>query len=75
VSDAVQQHCPRVQWKGSYALLGPWDYLDLLHAPDLQTAARVSLLVRSLAQAHTEIWPALAWGEFKGLISERPGGA
>jgi len=72
VAQQVQAHCPEVKWLNSYALLGPWDYIDIIDAPDLEAATRVSVLVRSLGQAQTEIWPAMAWPAFKALLSSLP---
>lgn len=72
VADQVREHCPQVRWLNSYALLGPWDYLDLIEAPDLDAATRVSVLVRAYGQAHTEVWPALPWAEFKSLLRSLP---
>lgn len=68
VAEQVREHCPEVKWLHSYALLGPWDYLDVIDAPDLEAATRVSVLVRSHGQAHTEIWPAMGWPEFKAVL-------
>lgn len=68
VAEQVRVHCPEVAWIGSYALLGPWDYLDIVSAPDLASMTRLSVLVRSHAQAHTEVWPAVAWPEFKQML-------
>ena len=39
---------------GNYAVLGPWDYLDILEASDSEAATKVALLVRSFGHAHTE---------------------
>ena len=30
VAEQVHAHCPEVKWLVSYALLGPWDYLDVI---------------------------------------------
>ncbi len=68
VAEQVRSHCPQVRWLASYALLGPWDYLDLLDAPDLASAAQVSALVRSHGQAHTELWPAMEWPAFQQAL-------
>jgi uncharacterized protein with GYD domain len=71
----VAKACPDVMWIGNYAVLGPYDYVDIFEAPDLRAAMRVSALVRTYGQARTEVWPALQWAEFKKMVRELPAAA
>lgn len=55
----VAEHCPQVKWVASYALLGPYDYMDVLEAPDDAAASQVATIVRSFGYATTETWTAV----------------
>jgi uncharacterized protein with GYD domain len=69
VSERIQKECPQVKWVANYAILGPYDYLDLFEAPDEMAAARVVMIVRSFGHAQTETWTAVPWDRFKKLIA------
>jgi len=64
----VRKDCPGVEWVGSYAVLGPYDYLDIFHAPDIETACKVSTLIRTFGHAQTEIWAGTEWERFKEIV-------
>lgn len=70
----VALECPEVEWVTNYAVFGPYDYLDVFTAPDLETAAKVATIVRVFGHAHTETWAAIDWQRYKQLVHELPDG-
>jgi len=47
-----------------YALLGEWDFLNILEAPDALTVARVAITLGSRGTVKTQTIPAIAIDEF-----------
>ena len=68
----IEQECPDVKWLHSYALLGPYDYLDIFTAPDMDAALKVSTIIRTFGRAHSEIWAATDWNSFKSILQSLP---
>lgn len=68
VMEQIRQKCEGVEWVSSYAVLGPWDYVDIFRAPDIDAASKVSALVRMQGHAETEIWAATEWRHSKDVI-------
>lgn len=74
VMDRIRSQCPKVEWIHNYAVLGPYDYLDVFRAPDGGEAFKVAAIIRSFGHAHTEIWAVTEWSAFKKLIRGLPEG-
>ncbi|WP_291319427.1 GYD domain-containing protein [Desulfonatronospira sp.] len=72
VTESIRSECPEVEWVHNFAVLGPYDYLDIFRAPDSETAFKVSTIVRTFGYAHTEVWNAREWSQFKELIRNLP---
>ena len=66
----VEAACEGVEWKAGYAVMGPYDYLDVFEAPDVETAARVAFLVRTNTDVETEMWAATSRDSFESMISD-----
>ena len=66
--ERIRKECPNVEWICSYAVLGPYDYLDVFRASDVETASKISTLIRTLGHAQTEIWTATEWDRFKEIV-------
>ena len=63
----VESRCSDVRWLSSYAVLGRSDYVDIFEAPDIETAMKVSAVIRTFGHADTEVWPAVDWQRFKTI--------
>ena len=66
--DHVRAECPDVEWRASYAMLGPHDYLDIIEAPSVESAQRVVTLLRAWGHAHVEAWPAMPWASYEKML-------
>jgi uncharacterized protein with GYD domain len=70
VTDNIRELLPEIEWTANYAIMGPWDYLDVFKAPSTEAAMKVSSLVRYYGGAHTEIWPAMEWDHFNTMVRD-----
>jgi len=68
--DTVKKTCPEVKWLEHYALLGPYDFMDIYEAPDVETAHRVSLISRSQGAVSAESWQALPYEDYLRVLGE-----
>jgi len=68
--DQVKEKCPEVKFVSHYALLGPYDFLDIYEAPDEETAAKVSLISLQSGAFLAESWVAIPYKRFIELAEE-----
>lgn len=62
--ETVDKLVPGIRWHAHYALLGPYDFMDIYEAPNDEAAFRVSLLSRELGALVAESWPATPYEAF-----------
>jgi uncharacterized protein with GYD domain len=66
----VKRLCPQVRFTAHYAILGPYDFMDIYEAEDVETAHRVSLISRAEGAVSAESWQALPYDRFLELLEE-----
>ena len=68
--EKVRTACPEVKFVAHYALLGPYDFMDIYDAPDAETAHKISLISRSEGALTAESWPALPYERFLAVLEQ-----
>lgn len=66
--EEVKRKCPEVKFKSHYALLGPYDFMDIYEAPDEESAAKVSMISMANGATQAESWTAIPYKQFLKLI-------
>ncbi len=63
----VRAKCPGVKWIAHYAMLGPYDFLDIYEAPNEEVAAQVAMLTLALGASAAESWTLIPYDRFLKL--------
>ena len=66
--EAVHRNCPEVKFHGHFALFGQYDFISIYEAPDLETAAKVSVISMSLGALKAESWPAIHYTDYAAML-------
>ena len=66
----ISHQVPEVKWLAHYALLGPYDFMDIFEAPDEEAAAKVSLISLSRGAVKAESWTAIPYSRFLEIARE-----
>jgi uncharacterized protein with GYD domain len=67
---AIENKCPQVKFLSHYALLGPYDFMDIYEAPDEEEAAKVSMITLANGALKAESWTAIPYQRFVELSKE-----
>lgn len=68
--EQVKDKCPEVKFVAHYALLGQYDFMDIYEAPDVETAAKVSMISQANGALQVESLPAIPYKRFLEMIDE-----
>lgn len=66
----VKKKCPEVKWVDHYALLGPFDFMDIYEAPNEEVAAQVSMITMSKGAVKAESWAAIPYKRFLDIAKK-----
>ena len=66
----VNEKVPDIKWIAHYALLGPYDFMDIFEAPDEESAAKVSMITLASGAIQAESWVAFPYSRFLELADE-----
>jgi uncharacterized protein with GYD domain len=66
----VKKKCPSVKWIEHYALLGPFDFLDVFEAPNEEEAAKVSMITMARGAVKAETWTAIPYKRFLNVAAQ-----
>lgn len=68
--EKVRAACPDVRWVAHYALLGPYDFMNVYEAADVETAHKVSIISRAAGALTAESWEALPYERYLDILDE-----
>jgi hypothetical protein len=68
--ERVKEKCPKVNFLAHYALIGPYDFLNIYEAPNEEVAAKVSLISLQSGIFQAESWVAIPYKRFIELTKE-----
>jgi uncharacterized protein with GYD domain len=64
----LKRVCPDVKRIASYALLGAYDFLHIIEAPDALSAAKAALILNSFGATSTQTLTAIPFKEFAKIV-------
>ena len=74
VGSELRESYPNVHWLQSYAVLGPYDLVNIFEALSEEVASKVALMIRSRARVVTETDAGLPWESILATVDQLAGG-
>ena len=68
VSAKIQEQCPGVEWRQSFATMGRFDVVDVVESEDPKQVEKAAMIIRAFGHATTETLLATPWKEFLAVL-------
>jgi len=70
----IHQACPKVRWLHHFAVLGPFDFLDIYRAGGEEEAAKVAMITLANGAAQAESWTLLEYNRYLEILKDLESG-
>ncbi|HUX07057.1 MAG TPA: GYD domain-containing protein [Acidobacteriota bacterium] len=66
----IKQSCPGVRWLHHFAILGPYDFMDIYEAENEEEAAKVSMVTLANGAAEAINWTLIPYQRYLAMIKD-----
>ena len=66
----IKQACPGVRWLHHFAILGPYDFMDIYEAESEEEAAKVSMITLANGAAEAVNWTLIPYKRYLSIIND-----
>jgi uncharacterized protein with GYD domain len=68
--EKIRRACPAIKWLHHYAIVGPYDFMDIYEADNPEEAAKVAMITLAGGAAVAENWTLLPYQDYIGMIRD-----
>ena len=66
----IRQACPGVRWLHHFAILGPFDFIDIYEAESEEEAAKVAMITLAGGAAEAVNWTLIPYKSYLSMIKD-----
>jgi len=66
----IKQSCASVRWLHHFAILGPYDFMDIYEAENEEEAAKVSMITLANGAAEAVNWTLIPYQRYLAMIND-----